>query len=271
MVEKGDDLCWMCRDIAEHMAQRYVQGIVPAPFLAERMHQEWQRLKAGEVGHQGEDMPPWRSLERIAQAICSQELYAAWRSANGDVRNCAFENLSRYLPGVLRNSRYADLIQNDVQGSEEIVQQTLIELQKALQHADGGPRKPAAFIKWTQTILFRQAYAYTHAIRSDQAISLDEQKETSGEQFIDARHPDPQETVLQGELHAELKNAILSLKNRNYQYVLLCTFLEGIEERELASLLKVQVQDIYLWRCRALKTLGSKREVREALQPWLSG
>ena len=136
---------------------------------------------------------------------------------------------------------------------------------------ESGPQRPAAFIKWTQTILFRQAYAYLHTRRSDRSISLDEQKENFGEQLIDARNPDPQETVLQRELHAELKNAILSLKNQKYQHVLLCTFLEGMEERELASLLKVQIQDIYLWRCRALKTLGSKQEVREALQPWLRG
>ena len=66
-----------------------------------------------------------------------------------------------------------------------------------------------------------------------------------------------------------LSNAILSLSNKRYRQVLSGIYLAGMDERELATLLDAQVQDVYLWRCRALKALRSNRKVVEDLQIWL--
>ncbi len=82
-------------------------------------------------------------------------------------------------------------------------------------------------------------------------------------------HPDCVEEFFTKELQRILKHAILSLRNPRYRQVLIGIFLAGMEEHELASSMGVPVQDIYLWRHRALKALRSNQEVVEALHLWL--
>ena len=69
-------------------------------------------------------------------------------------------------------------------------------------------------------------------------------------------------------LQQALKDAILSLRNPHYRQVLLYTFLGGMDERDLAACLHVQVQEVYMWRCRALKAIRNNPEVMRALQAW---
>ncbi len=153
---------------------------------------------------------------------------------------------------------------------DDVLNQTLVELHQALlRTTSAGPDDPAAFLKWTQTIVLRQAHTFLQKNRREQHISLDNQPEGFMEQFVDSNNADPQEQVVRKELQETLKNAILSLKNPRYRDVLLCTYLAGIDEGELASRLGVQVQDVYMWRHRALKALRSKPEVMQALWPWL--
>lgn len=264
MIEQGDDLERSICHAAARGVQCYAQGILSAEVLAERVMQEWEARRIAD------DTPSQELLMRMAQRICSCELYVAWCSPEKERRERAFENLKRFLENSLRRLSFAKGLKLRIDEMEEILQQTLSHLFLVLnRNPPAGPNDPAAFLKWTQTILIRNAYAYLQKARSESHLSLEAQPETLAEQLIDERNEDPREQVLQGELQRALKNAILSLRNPRYRLVLLCTYLAGMDERELAYYLQVQVQDVYLWRHRAIKALRSRPEVMQALRPWL--
>jgi RNA polymerase sigma factor (sigma-70 family) len=264
MFEQGDNLEQRICKAADHAIQRYAQGILSVEVLATRMIQEWEMQRIGD------DMPSQELLVRMAQRICSRELYAAWCSPEQERRDLAFENLRRYLEILLRQTSFAKTLELRTSQIEDVLQQTLSNLLLALnRNPPAGPSDPAAFLKWTQTILIRNVYACLQKARSEHCLSLESQPQTFVEQLADSRNEDPQELVLQRELQHTLKNAILSLRNPRYRQVLICTYLAGMDESELACHLRVQVQDVYLWRHRAIKVLRSRPEVMQALRPWL--
>jgi RNA polymerase sigma factor (sigma-70 family) len=270
MIENDSDLVSDLTCVARNVVHRYAQGLLSTELLEEQIRIEWKRMQVGE------DQPSRRLLVRIAQRICSRTLYAAWSSPVEEQRELAFANLRRYLEFSLRNSRDARLLLQYSNAIDDILNQALVELHQTLVRASStesdttvGPNDPAAFLKWTQTIVLRQAYTFLQKCRREQHISLDDQPEGFTEQFVDSNNADPQEQILQKELQQTLKDAILSLKNPHYREVLLYTYLANMSESELAARLGVQVQDIYMWRHRALKALRSKPEVEQALRPWL--
>ncbi len=264
MFEQGDDLEQHICNVASRAIQRYAQGILSVEVLAGRMMQEWVTRRAGD------DDPSRELLMRIAQRICSRELYAAWCSTEHERCERAFENLRRYLESSLRQIAFAKALELRPSQIEDVVQHTLTALVLALhRNPPAGPSDPAAFLKWTQTILIRTLYASLQKALSEPCQSLEAQPQAFVEQLIDNRNEDPQEQVLQRELQQILKNAILSLRNPRYRLVLICTYLAGMDESELARYMQVEVQDVYLWRHRAIKALRSRPEVMQALRPWL--
>jgi RNA polymerase sigma factor (sigma-70 family) len=136
----------------------------------------------------------------------------------------------------------------------EVLQQTLVEIWESL-HRGAGPAEPAAFLKWSRVILFRQAGHFLDRSRSTLSLSLEAQPEGELEALLDAHQPDPLEVFLEEERQQELQQAIGTLKNPHYQQVLLSTCFVGLEESELAARWKVRPQDIYLWRFRAIQAL----------------
>ena len=66
-----------------------------------------------------------------------------------------------------------------------------------------------------------------------------------------------------------LGNAILSMRNPNYRLVLAYTYLAGVDEDELAQRLHIAVQDVYMWRYRALRTLRRNQEIMRILRSLL--
>jgi RNA polymerase sigma factor (sigma-70 family) len=264
MIESSSDLSSDIKNVARNAVHCYAQGILSTEWLEEQILKEWERRR------DGEDQPSQSLLTRIAQRICSRQLYEAWRSAEMELRELAFENLRRYLEFSLCHSHYAQLLAQHMHAMDDVLHQALADLHQTLVHStSAGPDDPATFLKWTQTIVLRHAYAFLQKNQREQHVSLDNQPEGFTEQFVDSNNADPQEQVLQKELQQTLKNAILSLKNPHYRDVLICTYLAGIDEGELASQLGVHVQDIYMWRHRALKALRSKPEVELALRSWL--
>ncbi len=264
MIEQGGDLEQSICRAADQAVQRYVRGILTVEELKVRLVQDW------EVRRNGEDKPSQALLIRMAQRICSRELHAAWCSSEPERRNLAFGNLRRYLETVLRQKYFVKALELHTHFVEDVLHQTLSNLCIALKrNPPAGPDDPAAFLKWAQTILIRDAYAYVQKAYGEACVSLDAQSETFVEQFVDKQNGDPQELVLKRELQRAVKNAILSLRNPRYQQVLICTYLEGMDESEVASHLQVRIQDVYLWRHRALKALRGRPEVMQALRPWL--
>ena len=67
------------------------------------------------------------------------------------------------------------------------------------------------------------------------------------------------------ELQKTLVDALLSLRNPRYRQVLLATYLMDLNEREVAQRLAVRVQDVYLWRHRALKILRQQPAILQVL------
>jgi len=71
--------------------------------LKSKFLKEWERRR------DGEDQPSQSLLTRIAQRICSRQLYEAWRSAEMELRELAFEISA--LPGIfIMHSHYAQLL-----------------------------------------------------------------------------------------------------------------------------------------------------------------
>jgi len=123
----------------------------------------------------------------------------------------------------------------------------------------------------------RRAHAYVQKRQQEAFLSLGDFKEYQQEHRADTPDtpdtPDTHDTLDtlgdKGEQNPEryaenhelqqfLKGAILTLRNKRHQQVLLYTYLGGMEEQELASFLGVSVQEIYMWRYRALQALRNK-------------
>jgi RNA polymerase sigma factor (sigma-70 family) len=260
MSEQRDDLWVRCFTIAEKAIYLYAQGILDADVLTKMIVTEWERVRMEE-----KEQPSHAVLMRIAQRICSRELCSAWRSPNVDLCNSAFANLRRYLERSLSHTRYAQSLQRRAHTFEDVLHQTLEILHLISRQETGGPDDPASFLKWTQTILIRQAQASLIKYQREENLSLDEVSELFAEQFVDTTS-DPLRQVLLKELQQVLEDVILSMRNQHYRQVLLYTYVAGVDERELARRLQVPVQDIYLWRHRALKALRNKPEVMSTLR-----
>jgi RNA polymerase sigma factor (sigma-70 family) len=260
MIDSSESLYIEIRSVAEQMISRYARGIISVEELVKQIAKEWETRRIGT------DRLPHAVLVRMAQRICSCALYTAWRSSDMHLRNCAFDNLRNYLEFSLLHCGYAPTLQSSENATEDVLHLTLEELCRILQHNGTGPDDPAAFLKWTRTILIRRAHVYLQKYKSEPCFSLDAHKEIYAEQFVDTREKDPHNYAEHKELHHTLKGAILSLRNSRYRQVLLCTFLGGMDESELAANLHVQVQDVYMWRHRALKALRENAELMQQLR-----
>lgn len=263
MIEQGDDLRSQIHTVACQVIRRCAQEILKPEVLTEQILREWMALR------KGVDQPSHQLLTRIALRICSRTLCEAWRSSHTEVRNTAFANLRRYLETSLQSTGYASTFQHNEHAAEDIIQQVLEEMHLTISRNPlAGPDDPASFLKWAQTALIRHAYTYVQKLTKEPCHSLEKQQDQYNEIADDEQHQNPHHHVEKQELHQILKDAILSLRNPRYQIVLLYTYLVDMDESELATLLHVSVQDIYLWRFRALKVLRSKAEVMQILQAW---
>jgi RNA polymerase sigma factor (sigma-70 family) len=263
MIERSGDLWLRTRHVATQSIRSYAEGILTVEILTEQILREWKQHCIVD------EQPSQAVLRRIAQRICSRALCAAWRSAQLDMRNRAYDNLRRYLERSLRCSGYATALQEHENASEDVLHQTLEEFHLALtRNPAAGPDDPATFLKWAQTAVIRHAHVFVQKCKSDRCDSLDAQHEALADHFVDKHNHDPQEYVISRELQQALKDAILSLRNPHYRQVLLYTYLGGMDESDLASYLHVDVQEVYMWRHRALKALRKNSDVIRALQLW---
>jgi RNA polymerase sigma factor (sigma-70 family) len=264
MTGPGGDLEQCVRSAAEGAIRRCAQGLLTVETLSARVRQEWDALPYRE------EQLSQKLLNRIALRHCSRVLFLACCSPDAETRNRAFENLRRYLTRSLQRSPFAEKLVQYEDAAEDVLQATLAIVQKdCAGYPPRGPDDPAAFLKWTLTILDRQAYALTKKREQEPTVSLEAEYVEDRGELENAVSDDPQARFELLELQQTLGNAILSLSNKRYRQVLFGTYLAGLEERELATLLGVQLQDVYLWRHRALKALRSNRKVLEALWPWL--
>ncbi|HLQ30039.1 MAG TPA: sigma-70 family RNA polymerase sigma factor [Ktedonobacteraceae bacterium] len=264
MIERSGDLWSQLTSVATHSIQGYAQGILTVDVLREQILLEWREIR------EGDDQPSQRVLSRIALRICSRALCAAWRSSQPDMRNCAFDNLRRYMERLLRHSSYAPSLLRYANAAEDVVQQTLEELYHTLmRNPSAGPNDPAAFLMWARTVIIRHAHVFVQKHQYDSCDSFEARQEELSEQLVD-KHTchNPLQLFTDKELQEALKDAILSLRNLRHQQVLLYTYLGGIDESELARHLNVPVQKVYMWRHRALNALRSEPEVMQKLQAW---
>jgi RNA polymerase sigma factor (sigma-70 family) len=262
MSQGSDELWALLHNAATNAVQSYGRDILTVETLMDLMQQELTVLHRREQAQQ----LSYTYLWRLAQRICSRALHYAWRSTEEEVRNHAFENLRRHLELSLQHIRYAKDLRLYAYASEDVLHQTLEALHLMLTHeSNPGPDDPATFLRWTQTILIRNAAAFLEKSRREEYLSLDEQLEHFPEQFVDSRNSDPLNHVLRQEVQQTLGWAIASMHNPHYRQVLLYTYLAGLDEAELASQLGVDVQTVYLWHHRALKSLRSKGEVMKLL------
>ena len=268
MIETSGDIEPYIRSTVEVAIRRCAQGLLSAETLSAQVREEWQGLAYRQ--EQDQDQPCQKLLNRIALRYCSQALFEACCSPDADTRNCAFDNLRRYLTRSLQHAPYAGTLTQLEDAAEDVLQATLAILQKdCASHPPKGPDDPAAFLKWALTILNRQAYAVIKRAEQEPALSLDAEYEVYREGLQNPGGDDPEARFEMQELQQTLSNAILSLSNKRYRQVLSGIYLAGMDERELATLLDAQVQDVYLWRYRALKALRGNQKVVEDLQVWL--
>lgn len=258
MVEQDTELEAQFRRAAIEAIQTCAHGLLSVEALMEQMRQQWKQHE-----QQGAQLTQ-ELLRRIALRLSSQALYWAWQSNNPLLHDHASMLLIDYLKRSLRRTGYAAMLRAADYDLDEIVQETLLDMQRGY-HRDvaAGPAKPAAFLKWSHTILIRHARLFVQKARRDREryVSLEEELETQAEQpanrthFIDPRNLDPLDMLLIVELQQVLKDAILSLRNRHYRDVLLYTYLVGLGEEEMSALWGVPKAQIYLWRFRALNAL----------------
>ena len=176
----------------------------------------------------------------------------------------------RYLRSNLTTLGYGPQLQRSGCTLDDVLDETSIELQKEfLRKEQIGPKDPATFLKWTQTIVIRQAYKIMQSSQREQCVSLDAQVELFSENFVDTEKHDPLKLVLSQELREVLGQSIMEIGNPRYRQVLWYSYLAEIEPKELAQQLQVKVSDIHLWRSRGLDALRRKPKVMQALRALL--
>lgn len=231
-------------ELAAKMVQRYVRELVSVDELVEQLRLAWlvdipERMAGG------------GTLESVARGLCNQILYECCCLPGGHRRDLAFERLSEYLEWVLRT----------VGGTicaatrEEILQGTLVEILQSLQNERQKPTQPMAFLRWARVILWRQMIRNWRLQQRVRALSLEDQEEPLLAALVDYHAPDPQEEVSRSEEREELLAAIAQLRNPRYREVLLKTYFYELDAREVASLLRASVDEIYLWHHRGLHAL----------------
>lgn len=261
MSKSNDDWHSKIYAVAEKAVQRYARGLLTAEVVSIRIMNEWEQVR------EGEEQPSQGLLIRIAQRICSRELCNAWRSADSNIRELAFLNLKEYLAVSLRYTVYVKALQSYVHAVDDVIYQTLEELHAILmRHGKIGPDDPAAFLKWVQVIMNRKAYAVLERLKRNVHLSLEEEMEHAPEQFVDASERGPLENVLHDELRQILATTIATMRNKRYQQVLIHTYLLDLDDAEIASRMGATVQDIYLWRSRALARLRKRPEIVKLLR-----
>jgi RNA polymerase sigma factor (sigma-70 family) len=247
--------------IAVHMVEQYVEGLLSATTLEGLI---WQELRLEAWDEQEEEDSVRRTCTRIAQRICSRVLYAAWRSSNLYVRECVFANMRCYLEKVLRRSSHIEQWPHTSHSLEDVLHQTMEILCKLGRRDSGGPDDPDRFLKWTQTIAVRQAYAFAEHTEHDNVLSLDENSELFVNQFVEKS--EPLNEVLLQELRNTLTLALLTLRNPQYQQVLFYTYFLELDGPEVAEKMGVLVQEVYTWRRRALMALRRQPEIIQLLR-----
>ena len=261
MIDQSEDILLQVQDVAEQAVLKYARGVLTVEELKAQLLCEWQKRDIEEV------LLRYSTLSRLAQALCSRALCAAWRSKQPEVRNRAFENIRRYLDYSIRHGKYAATLGLHPEAIDDILNQTLLEFSVSLERNDSaGPRDPITFIKWTQVAASRKTVDFVQGRRGSNESSLEEGREEFADQLIDEHNQNPEEEVISQQLQQVLKEVILSLRNPLYRQVLLTTFLEGVEEKEMADRLGLSPQDIYLCRFRALRTLRKNPTIQRILR-----
>jgi len=272
MIEQSGDLMSHIKKAAEQIMQGYGQGLLTIDMLKAQMMHEWRErqdklLTQENVGEKVQTR--YDVLMGVALQICSRALYAAWISREPELRNRAYENMRRYLERTLYGCCYAQKLLRHSDAIDEVLNQTLFELFHNLErNPSARPRDPTFFIRWTQVAAIHHAHAFVYGLRNNRYDSLEERKEDYGEQLIDERNHNPEEGVIAQQLQQVLAHAILSLRNPSYRQVLHSLYLAGMEEKELANVLGVPKQEIYMRKFRAVQALQKNAEIVQMLRPW---
>ncbi len=245
----------LMREVAEKAIERYARGLLKVDELVILVMKENQQN--GEEESEQEE----RVFKRLALRFCSQALCEGCLSSEPAIRERAFENLWSYLEGVL--ARITSRTETGALTSD-VIQQTMVEILGSFRRRGAGPDRTESFLKWARVILVRQLSLYRRREYREDWSSLDMQPESVLEEIVDWKMLDPLQRVINEESRTELHSAVASLKNPYYRRVLASTYFAERGERELAEDWQVRVQDIYLWRFRALKALRKQpRVVRE--------
>lgn len=248
--------------IAVEMVEQYVEGLLSVTILEKLIHHE---LHIEMLSKQREGFIEQRTYKRIAQRICSRALYTAWRSSNSYLKERAFANMRHYLEKTLNRSSYVVQWPHTSQSLEDVLHETLETLYTLSKREKGGPDDPDCFLKWTQTIAVRQAYAFfAEQTKHTNALSFENNCELFSEQFVEKS--EPLKEVLIQELRNTLVDAVMRLRNTQYQQVLFYTYLLHLDGIEIAEKMGVQIQDVYMWRRRALIALRKQPEIIQLLQ-----
>ena len=249
--------------ISVQMVEQYVEGLLSATTLEELIQQEVQGKVYFEQGIENVARIEERTYKRIAQRICSRALYTAWRSSNTYPRECAFVNMRHYLTKTLSYSSHVEQWPHTTQSLEDVLHQTLEMLYLLSRRDNGGPDDPDRFLKWTQTIALRQAYAFAEQSDRNNVLSFEDNCELFSDQFVEKS--EPLKEVLLQELQKTLAMALVKLRNTQYQQVLFYTYFLDMDGTKVAERMGVQVQEVYTWRRRALIALRKQPEVVQLL------
>src|SRR5579859_6344310 len=165
------------RELAEHMVQRYVRGLLSVDELVERINLAWQESMPGET-------PQGPILEALARGLCSQVLCEACQMSEGWQREVAFERLNEYLVQALGDVS-GGMYYASCEIREEVIQQTQVEILQSLRRERGKPEQPRAFLGWARVILRRQLTCYWRQQPRQQPLSLEEQEDPLLAEVID--------------------------------------------------------------------------------------
>ena len=209
------------------------------------------------------------SLSPMAGGIYASHLYHLARSPDPAEKNRAYTEFSAYLYRAAYDLVHAE--GGSDEQAKDAVQDTLILIYSTIDRI----HNPLGFLKYGMTIVIRQCRHTLFPVHPTESledlvtrVNKDEEEsetDSPADKVVDrSEQADTLETLA---LHEVLTQALKRLDNAQWRTVLVLGFWGGLKDWEIAKLLDISIQNVYIMRHRAVTKLGLDPDLTQYKHP----
>ena len=263
---KADEWTGLCWQFVPRILRQRDWQLVSEDELPRFVRDVGQVLSDGTI-HPAPGATPEATVNRATIHRYCHELYRASGEAGSARQRRAFVEIGRHAQGVAyRFEQNPDVAQQCAQHAVEIVWEKREQV-----------RQPGSFLRWIETIVFREIKGYWRNQQCQREVSMSELALPEGREddegaiqhFWDALSslPPPEDELVARELREELWAGVRRAlaDNPRYEAVIVGYFYYGLPLPTLAGMLQTPVRNVYVLKSRALSRLRTNEGFMELL------